>query len=170
MRDQLDGIPLDTVVNKSLRHLLLVVVLALAALPGLSRAASGDYVSLQVPDVPQAIGFFHDVMNCDVIAQSTTGNLTRSAMLDCGDGNTVELTGGAVAHQRVISFVTDDATAASAWLRAKHVRVLAQPVHVAAGSNRDNVVVDFVTPWGQPLRLVSHARADELSATRLAVQ
>ena len=57
--------------NNLLRSLLFIVFFALAGLPSLGRAASGGYVSLHVPDLPQAIGFFHDVMNCDVIAQST---------------------------------------------------------------------------------------------------
>lgn len=164
--------------NKPLRHLLFAVFLAMAALPGVGRAASGDYVSLQVPDVSQAVGFFHDVMNCDVIAQTGAAGTRAAAMLDCGDGDTVELVQAntaskarASSSRQVISFTTDNAVAATAWLRANHVAIVGQPVRTSYGSDGEKVVVDFVAPWGQPMRLISRGSADALSAaTRLAAQ
>jgi catechol 2,3-dioxygenase-like lactoylglutathione lyase family enzyme len=160
------------VVNNLLRSFLLAVFLALTALPGLGRAAPGDFVSLRVPDLPQAVGFFHDVMNCDVIAQSAAVNASPAAMLDCGDGITVELVRrtGMPAHESGVTFATDNAVAAAAWLRANHV-VVGQLVRTAEGVDDEKVTVDFVTPWGQPMQLISHGRSDDGSdGTRLAAQ
>jgi catechol 2,3-dioxygenase-like lactoylglutathione lyase family enzyme len=160
------------VVNNLLRYLLFAVFFALAALPSLGRAASGGYVSLHVPDLPQAIGFFHDVMNCDVIAQNSATD-AASAMLDCGDGSTVELVRrkGALAIDPTVILSTNNAAAASAWLRAHHVTIVGLPVRITDGVESERVVVDFVTPWGQPMQLVSHGHADDGSAaTRLAAQ
>jgi hypothetical protein len=171
-------------VNNPLRYLLFAVFFALTALPGVGRAASGDYVSLKVPNVAQAVVFFHDVINCDVIAQSAAANAAPAAMLDCGDGNTVELVGDSApskssrskphaesSRQQVITFSTDNAVAATAWLRANHVAITGEPVRTAEGVDSATTVVDFVAPWGQPMRLVSHGRSDDLSAgTRLAAQ
>jgi catechol 2,3-dioxygenase-like lactoylglutathione lyase family enzyme len=167
------------VVNNPLRSILFAVFLALAALPGRARAAADDYVSLRVPDLVQAVGFFHDVMNCDVIARSATAGTATSAMLDCGDGSTVELTrqssstkmGVRPMHTPAITFATDNAVAAAAWLRANHVVIIGQPVRTAEDVDNEKVVVDFVAPWGQPMRLVSHGRPEEFSVgTRLAAQ
>jgi catechol 2,3-dioxygenase-like lactoylglutathione lyase family enzyme len=160
-------------VNNLLRSLLYIVFFALASLPSLGRATSGGYVSLHVPDLPQAIGFFHDVMNCDVIAQSTASGAPSAAMLDCGDGSTVELIhrNNTRAVEPTVVFTTDNATAAAIWLRAHHVAIVGQPVRIADGVESERVVVDFVTPWGQPMQLVSHGRADDDSAgSRLAAQ
>ncbi|WP_158884433.1 VOC family protein [Rhodanobacter sp. L36] len=159
--------------NNLLRSLLFAVFFALAALPNLSRAASGGYISLHVPDLPQAIGFFHDVMNCDVIAQSATNVASSAAMLDCGDGSTVELIhrNNTRAVEPTVVFTTDNATAAAMWLRAHRVSIVGQPVRLADGVDSERVVVDFVTPWGQPMQLVSHGRVDDGSTgSRLAVQ
>jgi catechol 2,3-dioxygenase-like lactoylglutathione lyase family enzyme len=159
-------------VNNSLRSLLFAVFLTLAALPGLGRAAPGDYISLHVPDLPQAVGFFHEVMNCDVIAESNAVSAAAAAMLDCGNGITVELTGqsGRPTSEPGITFATDDAVAAAAWLRANHI-VVGQLVRTAEGVDNEKIVIDFVTPWGQPIQLVSHGPSDGGSAgTRLAAQ
>ncbi|MEP6897202.1 MAG: VOC family protein [Rhodanobacter sp.] len=159
--------------NKLLRSLLVTVFFALATLPGLGRASSGDYLSLQVPDLRQAVSFFQDVMNCSLLSANIGTGKHAPAMLDCGDGSMVELvvrSGPSHASSTVI-FVTDNAVKAAAWLRANHVAIVGQPVRTAEGMRMDNVVVDFVAPWGQPMQLVSHAAPDATdTATRLAVQ
>ena len=157
--------------NNLLRSLLLTVILALGVLPGAGRAAPG-YVSLQVPDVAQAVRFFHDLMNCDVIAQGSTSSVATSAMLDCGDGSTVEVIrrAGKASSKSGISFATDDAVAAAAWLRSNHVAV-GQLVRTAEGVDNERVTVDFVTPWGQPMQLISLGRSDDgANGARLAAQ
>ncbi len=160
--------------NKLLRSLLATIFFALATLPGLARASSGDYLSLQVPDLNQAVGFFQDVMNCSLLGENIrTGTNAPPAMLDCGDGSMVELVVriGPSHPSSTVIFVTDDAVEAAAWLRASHVAIVGQPVRTAEDIRTDKVVVDFVAPWGQPMRLVSHATPDANAAgARLAVQ
>lgn len=164
--------------NNPLRYLLVAALIAFSALPGTGRAASGGYVSLEVPDVAQATGFFQHVMNCDVISQNASDPAEPAAMLDCGDGVTVELRRQRVTsavrtasvHRQVMVLATDDAIAATAWLRANHVVIVGQPARTAEGMSR-KVVVDFMAPWGQPMELVSHGPADDLSdGARLAAQ
>lgn len=168
------------IVNKTLLAWLAMLFLAFAALPGVTRAgpAAGGYSRLGVPDVPQAVQFFHDVLNCEPI---DTGNAAPVALLDCGHGNIVELshalapaTGSMATAPAAIAFTIDDAAAAAAWLRNNHIALLGQPRTVAEGPDAGAVVVRFLTPWGQPLQLVSPASGDSLraegTATRLAVQ
>jgi catechol 2,3-dioxygenase-like lactoylglutathione lyase family enzyme len=164
-------------VNKLLRVSLAIVWLTLLALPGLGRAGTGGYVALPVPDVQQATAFFHDVMNCAVVSESTGAHAAPSTLMDCGGGTIVELTGGTARQNGAMSaapavvFVTDNAVAAASWLRANHVAVVGQPLRMAEGVDMDRIAVDFVTPWGQPMQLVSHAPAEEnVGGTRLVVQ
>lgn len=153
--------------------LLAAALLALTALP--TRAApagGGDYLALQVPDLPRAVQFFHAVMNCAPI--DAGADASQTALLDCGDGHIVALTRGEApnGHQAAAgTLTTDDALAAAAWLRANHVRILGRPVRVAEGPGVEQVVVTFLTPWGQPLQLASHSPASALPVdARLAVQ
>ncbi len=167
--------------NKTLLSLLMLFSLALAALPGSSRAAGGDYIPLHVPDLHQAVAFFHDVMNCAVVDGEATRTPAESLM-DCGHGSMLELSADtpprAVTTKRgeqasvAVTFVTDDAVSAAQWLRANHVALIGQPVRIAHGTDADTTAVTFLTPWGDRLQLVSHATADPLhaAATRLALQ
>ena len=96
------------------------------------------------------------------------------ALLDCGDGSIVELSAGAsrpgasrpphAAAAAKPALATRDAVAAAAWLRANRVRVIGQPQRIAEGRGASRTVVTFLTPWGQPLQLVSHTSAGEAAA------
>lgn len=159
--------------NKTLLHLVTALSLGFAALPGISHAASngGDYIALQVPDVRQAVTFFHDVMNCNTLSGSDSAATDNVALLDCGRQTVVELTqaaasakpshAAAAALER-ITLNTDNATNVAAWLRANHIHLIGPPVRVLAGSDQGKIAVSFLTPWGQPLELVSRISADDL--------
>ncbi len=162
--------------NKLLSSSLMVLCLVLSGLPTAAHA-DGGYLPLTVPNLPQAVGFFHEVLNCEPLSEGVSPGTTAVALLDCGDGSMVELSAGTsrtnppgrrAAAEPVLA--TRDAVAAAAWLRARHVRVIGQPRRVGAS----RTVVSFVTPWGQPLQLVSHTRAGEpathAAAAGLAVQ
>ncbi len=156
--------------NKPLSSFLMFLCVALSDLPTAARAGGG-YLSLTVPDLPQAVGFFHEVLNCEPLSEGVSPGVTAVALLDCGDGSIVELSAGtsrtnpprrhAAAEP---ALATRDAVAAAAWLRASHVRVIGQPRRVAEGHGASRTVVRFVTPWGQPLQLVSDAAASEIPA------
>ena len=156
--------------NKLLSSSLMFLCLALLGVPAAARAGGG-YLPLTVPDLPQAVGFFHEVMNCALLSEDTANGTPAVALMDCGDGSIVELSAGAsrpnarrshhVASTAEPVLATNDAVAAAAWLRANHVSVIGQPVQSAEGRGASRTVVTFLTPWGQPLQLVSHTSASE---------
>lgn len=157
--------------NKTLLHLFTALLLGFAALPGISHAApdGGDYIALQVPDLRQAVTFFHDVMNCNRLSGDSAG-ADGVALLDCGRQTVVELTQTAAADSpkhvasalEPITLNTDDATHVAAWLRANRIHLVGKPVRIDAGADQGKVAVSFLTPWGQPLELVSRVNADDL--------
>ena len=166
--------------NKLLFSSFLLLCLALTSLPCAARAGGG-YLALAVPDLPQAVSFFQQVLNCALLNEDAASGNAAVALLDCGDGSIVELSTGASrpSAQRgqkpaAPALATRDAVAAAAWLRASHVRVIGQPQRIAEGRGASRTVVTFVTPWGQPLQLVSDtaagAMAAHISAAGLAAQ
>jgi catechol 2,3-dioxygenase-like lactoylglutathione lyase family enzyme len=165
-------------VNKTLLLLLTATFFALAALPGVGRAApaDGDYIALHVPDLAKAVDFFNRTMDCDLISKSAASDATQVALLDCGHGAVVELSlgtdpqgqpvrSGGKPGKEAVALVTDDPAAAAAWLRTRQVTVIGQPVTVAHGADAGRTVVRILTPWGQPLQLVSPRVDDPLHET-----
>ena len=155
--------------NKLLRSSLMLLCLTLGGLPGAARAGGG-YLPLAVPDLPQAVSFFHEMLNCALLSEDAASGSASVALLDCGDGSIVELSTGASrpSAQRgqkpaAPALATRDAVAAAAWLRASHVRVIGQPQRIAEGRGASRTVVTFVTPWGQPLQLVSDTGVSEIA-------
>lgn len=153
--------------NKLLSSSYLLLCLALTGLPAAARAGGG-YLPLTVPNLPQAVGFFHQVLNCALLSEDAANGTPAVALMDCGDGSIVELSAGASRpnarrgqRPAAPALATNDAVAAAAWLRANHVRVIGQPVRSAEGRGASRTVVTFLTPWGQPLQLVSHTGASE---------
>ncbi len=172
------------VVNKPLLHLFAALSLAMAALPALVYAApdSGDYVAVQVPNLPQAVTFFRDVMNCSVISDGGDTAAATTSLMSCGRETTVEIS-QASAHAATQTGGTsptftlniDNASAVASWLRANHVRLVGSPTRLSTGPDAGKLAVTFLTPWGQPLRLVSRMKADDLlesstPVSRVAVQ
>ena len=159
--------------NKLLRSSLMLLCLTLGGLPGAARAGGG-YLPLAVPDLPQAVVFFHAVLNCALLSEDAASGSAAVALLDCGDGSIVELSAGAsrpgasrlphAATAAEPALAIRDAVAAAAWLRANHVRVIGQPRRIAEGRGASRTVVTFVTPWEQPLQLVSDTGASEMAA------
>lgn len=147
-----------SVTARLLLPLLATAFLALTTLP--ARAAppgNSGYLAMQVTDLPAAVHFFRNMLNCAPV--DAGADTSQTALLDCGNGNIVSLTLGATAapHALAGTLVIDDARATAMWLRTRHVRIVGGPSIVAEGPGLDRVSVTLVTPWGQPLRLVSHA-------------
>lgn len=166
--------------NKLLPSSLLLLCLALLGVPAAARAGGG-YLPLTVPNLPQAVGFFHQVLNCALLNEDAANGTPAVALMDCGDGSIVELSAGASQpnarrgqRPAAPALATNDAVAAAAWLRANHVRMIGQPQRSAEGRGASRTVVTFLTPWGQPLQLVSDtaagAMAAHISAAGLAAQ
>ena len=173
-----------TVVNKPLLHLFAALSMAIATLPAPAYAApdSGDYVAVLVPNLTQAVTFFRDVMNCSVIGDGGDAASATASLMACGRGTTVEITQApANAAPRVggtsppFTLNIDNASAVASWLRAGHVHLVGSPTRLTTGQDAGKLAVTFLTPWGQPLRLVSRMKADDLlesstSVSRVAVQ
>lgn len=171
--------------NKPLLYLFTALLFAIVALPGISRAApdGDDYIAVQVPNVTQAVTFFRDVMNCGAISDNGHASSAQEALMTCGRETTVEITLASGGHiQRRTGTLSpgftldiDDATSVAAWLRANHVHLIGAPARLTSGQDAGKVAVTFLTPWGQPLQLVSRMKADDLLQTtspapRVAVQ
>ncbi|KRE99553.1 hypothetical protein ASG87_14270 [Frateuria sp. Soil773] len=161
--------------NKTLLPWLTALLMALAVLPDAACAApaSGGYSRLGVPDLPQAVDFFHDVMNCEPV--DTGEDAPSMVLMDCGHGDIVELSAAARNGGTVpdVVLATDDASAVAAWLRTNRVALLGRPRVVASGPDAGRIVVRFLAPWGQPLQLVSPGGADDplrAAGAGLAVQ
>lgn len=171
------------VVNKPLLHLFVALLLTFAALPALAQAAhdSGDYVAVRVPNLPQAVTFFRDVMNCSVISDGGDTASAAASLMACGRETTVEITQAsahpaprAVGASPPLTLDADDAPAVASWLRANHVHLVGSPTRLTTGQDAGKLAVTFLTPWGQPLRLVSRMKDDDLlesaPTSRVAVQ
>lgn len=154
--------------------LLATAFLALTTLPARATPPGNNgYLAMQVTDLPSAVHFFRSMLNCAPVDASAVSSQT--ALLDCGNGNIVSLTLDTAnpSHALAGTLVTDDARAMASWLRSHHVRIIGGPSIVAEGPDLDQVEVTLMTPWGQPLRLVSYTRnrTDQtLPGTQLAVQ
>jgi hypothetical protein len=172
-------------VNKTLLYPLIALCLFVNALPGVSRAADGgDYLSVRVPDVTQAVSFFRDALNCSLIGTGTPAPAAdASAMLSCGRETTVEIHRSAVATSPrktssaapPLTLDIDDPTGVAAWLRTHHVKLLGSPTRLIHGADAGKVAVSFLTPWGEPLQLISRINADDwlpsaAPATQVAAQ
>lgn len=173
-----------SIVNKPLLHLLAALSLSMATLAAPAHAApdSDDYAAVQVPNLPQAVTFFRDVLDCSVISDGGDTASATTSLMACGRGSMVEIT-QASAHtlpragetSPTFTLDTDDASTVANWLRANHVHLLESPTRLTGGQDAGKLAVTFLTPWGQPLRLVSRMKADELMdstvpASRVAVQ
>lgn len=137
-----------------------------AAAPPSSRAAAihdDDYLGIVVPDMAQAVTFFRDVLNCQLISPGPDSADSRhgrreSRLLSCAAGSVVELSvspslTSSPENQRrePVRLMSDDVASATQWLRHEGVRVLGPPRTLKSGQT----VVNFVAPWGLRLQLVS---------------
>lgn len=152
--------------------LLLIASLGIAAMlaPASGRAAAfhdGDYTSIGVSDLPQAVTFFRNVLDCQPINPAPVDAVAQdSRLLFCDAGQIVELNGrhaaastapalAANAGDAPIQFVTDDAASVGNWLRREGVQTVGAPHTLVSGPRTGWVAVDFVSPWGLHMQLVS---------------
>lgn len=163
--------------NKLLLYLLALPLALGLGFSTIARATSApDFVTLAVPDLRQATDFFVHVMNCDPVGNATLSG--PSMLLDCGDGTVVQLSTSARQTRvrpraAIITLATGNAASAAHWLHDNHVTLLGDPTTVMQPGDGVEIVVNFVSPWGQPMQLVSYgatpdAFAPALSAPRLA--
>ncbi|WP_049620938.1 VOC family protein [Frateuria defendens] len=153
--------------NGSLK-LALFLLLALGAAAPAAHAGDDDYVRLDVPQLQQAVTFFHEVMGCEPLEAGPAG----SALLECAHGMVLELAETAAANGDEtggrVRFRTDDARSMAAWLRSRHLMAIE---HSRPATPGRVVTVDFLTPWGLPLEVVGYdSTPARESAGQLAAQ
>jgi Raf kinase inhibitor-like YbhB/YbcL family protein len=150
------------------------------AKPFIASARNVDHVGVVVPNLEQAVNFFVDVIGADLLwkagplkedsKHSPTGKpLTVSlAMLRLGPNLNLELlqydTGANRDNQMPkatdpgtthIAFFVADIDEASAYLKAKGVRLFPGPIEALAEPKRGEKIQYFLTPWGMYLELVA---------------
>jgi catechol 2,3-dioxygenase-like lactoylglutathione lyase family enzyme len=163
--------------------LLFLTVLqpARAQVPGLQGV---DHVGINVPNLNEAVRFFTTVLGFAPVTQigpvlldatwkkanrlqAGTGPVTIK-MVWAGTGASIELfqyqpTGGSTRQPggddigaTHISFYTSDIQAGVAYLRAKGVKLLSEPITTKDGDTAGDTWVYFETPWGAKMELNSY--------------
>lgn len=141
-----------------LATVLLGTLATMAPLPGHAAAVQDSgYASVDVPDMSQALRFFSEVLGCEPLDSRADGGRSGTSLLLCGQGFVVELTTSPARADSdkpgtgaPIQLVSDDLPGAARSLRHK-VSNIGRPRTLRSGQ----MVVDFVTPWGMPMELVS---------------
>lgn len=164
------------------KSLLLGLFLGLGMMVGALpvRAATlygDDYARVGVPDLPQAVAFFTEVLGCrpldSTTARTASGSPRPSRLLTCDTGSIVELfeqRSIVPASQRAaqtVQFVTDDVVHAGQWLRHQGVDVSSAPHRLTSGPLAGRLALDFVSPWGLHLQLLGD-RPDSSAGGTLA--
>lgn len=145
-----------------------------------------DHVGINVPDLKQAEAFFADTFGCVPVThigpfdlramkandKGLAGRLQADslsiAMIRCGDGANIELleykyADGGNAMPRVdavgaahVAFYTDDVKAGAAFLKARGITLLGEPITMGGGDTEGETWVHFLTPWGADMELVGY--------------
>ena len=140
-----------------------------------------DHVGITVPDIDEAIAWFHDVMGCEtpltfgpfsgvgaildvdpaaVVEQITHVRCGRSASIelfqyDAPDQRTTPPLNSDYAGYHIAFYVTDIAAAAD-YLEDKGVRRLFGPLPVTEGPAAGQTINYFQAPWGTYIELISY--------------
>lgn len=143
--------------------LLILMAGLLAAFTGAHAAGLRDngYVTLNVPDMPQAVTFFRDILDCEPIeAMGSAASQSQHTLLICESDTVVELftshatNVSAPTRSAPVQFFANDVRHADQWLRRQGVKVVGAPLTPASGPQAGMTLVNFVAPWGQPLQLI----------------
>ncbi len=154
-------------------------------LPGMKGL---DHVGITVPDLDAAVGFLTGVLGCSAPAYAIgpfkfdddwmqvhlnvdpRAEITKLAMLRCGNGSNVEVfqysaSGAAKAAPRNsdvgghhLAFYVEDMAAAVAYLKGKGVKMLGDPTPFQQGPIGGETINYFLTPWGMQMELVSYPK------------
>jgi catechol 2,3-dioxygenase-like lactoylglutathione lyase family enzyme len=165
--------------------LLLSVLCGAAGAEPLPGIRGVNHIGLTVPDLPQAVAFFTDVLGCqkatsfgpfrddagtfmqDVLDVDPRAVIEEIVLLRCGFGSNIELfkytapDQKTVAHRNSdigghhVAFYVDDIAAAAAYLKDRGVRTLAGPIPVTEGPAAGQSILYFYAPWGLQLEAIS---------------
>jgi len=162
--------------------LLAPVTIMAQGMPGL---LGPDHFGLTVPNLPQALAFFTDVMGCksyfsrgpfrfdgDWMKENLNVHprteIRQYTWVRCGHGTNIELFDYRPPEQNTVypansdigghhvGFLVDDINAAVTYLRSKEVRVLGEPKTSTSGPMAGRTWVYFLAPWGTQLELAQN--------------
>ena len=172
-----------------------IIRIALLASIGLASVAAAesvpgvrgvDHIGMTVPDIPEAVAFFSDVMGCskatsfgpfrddegtfmqDFLDVDPRAVVEEITLLRCGFGSNIELFKYTAPDQENvrprnsdigghhIAFYVDDIDAAAAYFKDNGIRTMAGPLVVEEGPAAGQSILYFFAPWGLQLEAISY--------------
>lgn len=148
----------------TLLYILLSLGLTAPSVAGAATPHDEGYVRVGVPDLPQAVTFFRNVLDCGLMAPESTADSAApvSVLLSCGEDSVVELfaepdsspSPASNETAQPLLFVSDNVLQAGKWLRQQGVIVGGAPHRLTSGPLAGRMVLDFTAPWGLRLQLL----------------
>ena len=159
-----------------------------ASAEGLPTLRGHDHTGITVPTMKEGLDFFVGVMGCkqamsfgpfaddkgtfmaDHLNVNPRAVIKQITMVRCGTGSNIELFEYTSPDQKTalpknsdvggyhIAFYVDDINKATAYLKAKGIRTLADPLAVTEGPAAGQTILYFLTPWGMQLELITYPK------------
>jgi catechol 2,3-dioxygenase-like lactoylglutathione lyase family enzyme len=174
------------------RSFILLAGLAAALAPASADSIPGmrghDHTGITVPDLPQAVAFFKDVIGCkkamsfgpfaddkgtfmtDVLGVDAKAVIEEITLVRCGFGSNIELFKYTAPDQKDaklrnsdigafhIAFYVDDIAAAKTYLDGKGVATRMGPIPVSEGPAAGQSILYFQAPWGLQFEAISYPK------------
>jgi catechol 2,3-dioxygenase-like lactoylglutathione lyase family enzyme len=145
-----------------------------------------DHIGFTVPDMDQAVTFYHDVIGCkkamsfgpfsdaktdfmhDLVNVNPRAVIKQITMMRCGEGTNIELFEYSSPDQKTemprnsdyggyhIAFYVKDIKTAVAKARADGLKTMMGPFPINDGPAAGETITYVLTPWGQQLELISY--------------
>ncbi len=162
--------------------------LSAASAEGLPSLRGHDHTGITVPTMKEGLDFFVGIMGCkqamsfgpfaddrgtfmaDHLNVNPRAVIKQITMVRCGAGSNIELFEYASPDQKTvlpknsdvggyhIAFYVDDINKATAYLKSKGIRTLADPLEVKEGPAAGQTILYFLTPWGMQLELITYPK------------
>ena len=147
-----------------------------------------DHIGVTVPDVDQAVTFFHDVIGCseafrfgpfmddkgtfmqDLVNVNPRAVIKQIVMMRCGQGSNIELFQYSAPEQRTeepknsdygghhIAFYVKDIKTAVDKAKANGLKTFMGPFPIKEGPAAGQSITYVLTPWGMQLELISYPK------------
>ena len=147
-----------------------------------------DDIGVTVPDVDQAVTFFHDVIGCseafrfgpfmddkgtfmqDLVNVNPRAVIKQIVMMRCGQGSNIELFQYSAPEQRTeepknsdygghhIAFYVKDIKTAVDKAKAAGLKTFLGPFPIKEGPAAGQSITYVLTPWGMQLELISYPK------------
>ena len=147
-----------------------------------------DHIGVTVPDVDQAVTFFHDVIGCseafrfgpfmddkgtfmqDLVNVNPRAVIKQIVMMRCGQGSNIELFQYSAPEQRTeepknsdygghhIAFYVKDIKTAVDKAKAAGLKTFLGPFPIKEGPAAGQSITYVLTPWGMQLELISYPK------------